>query len=126
MLVCCDVQQSIAFFQDILGFEILERLDDIGLSGWASLRCGSSRIMLTSASYLKPSTFEQPEKPESDVVHYFHCDDVVKLRKHLVSRNVNVSDYFVRFYGKKEIELLDPDGRLLIFGSDTDELPTPE
>ena len=126
MLVCADVQTSIAFYCDVLGFEVADRMDDVGLTGWASLTLGRNRIMLTSASYLKVPEKNEDGRLASDVIHYFHCEDVVGIRTHLVSSGIEVSDFYVRFYEKKEIEFLDPDGRLLIFGEDTDEDPTPE
>ncbi len=126
MLVCSDVQVSIRFYRDILGFEIADRMDDVGLTGWASLTRGSNRIMLTSASYLKAPEKNSDGTLDSDVIHYFHCEDVVGIRTHLLNAGVEVSDFYVRFYEKKEIEFRDPDGRLLIFGEDTDEDPTPE
>lgn len=126
MLVCADVQASIRFYRDILGFEVVDRMDDIGLSGWVSLVRGPNRIMLTSASYLKTPRRNSDGSLDSDVIHYFHCEDVIGVRSHLENAGVTVSDYFVRFYEKKEIEFRDPDGRLLIFGEDTDEEPTPE
>lgn len=82
--------------------------------------------MLTSASYLKAPQKNADGTLDSDVIHYFHCEDVVGIRTHLENAGVSVSDFYVRFYGKKEIEFPDPDGRLLIFGEDTDEDPTPE
>lgn len=82
--------------------------------------------MLTSASYLKAPQQNADGTLDSDVIHYFHCEDVVGIRAHLERAGISVSDFYVRFYGKKEIEFPDPDGRLLIFGEDTDEDPTPE
>lgn len=126
MLVCADVQASIRFYRDILGFEVAERMDDVGLTGWASLARGRNRIMLTSASYLRIPQENADGRLESDVIHYFHCEDVEGIHEHLVNAGISVSDFYVRFYGKKEIEFTDPDGRLLIFGEDSDEDPTPE
>ena len=34
MLICDDVQQSIRFYTDVLGFTVTGRMDDIGKSGW--------------------------------------------------------------------------------------------
>ncbi|MCY4129706.1 MAG: VOC family protein [Gammaproteobacteria bacterium] len=126
MLVCSDVQASIRFYRDILEFDVADRMDDVGLTGWASLTRGRNRIMLTSASYLKAPEKNADGSLDSDVIHYFHCEDVVGIRTYLVNAGVPVSNFYVRFYGKKEIEFSDPDGRLLIFGEDTDEEPTPE
>ena len=126
MLVCTDVQASIKFYCDLLGFEVADRMDDVGLTGWASLTRGTNRIMLTSASYLKAPEKNEDGSLDSDVIHYFHCEDVVGIHSHLKNAGISVSDFYVRFYRKKEIEFFDPDGRLLIFGEDTDEEPTPE
>ena len=126
MLVCTDVQASIKFYCDLLGFEVADRMDDVGLTGWASLTRGTNRIMLTSASYLKAPEKNEDGSLDSDVIHYFHCEDVVGIHSHLKNAGISVSDFYVRFYRKKEIEFFDPDGRLLIFGEDTEEEPTPE
>ena len=126
MLICNDVQKSLAFYRDLLGFEVVDRMDDVGLTGWASLDRGSNKLMLSSPSYIKAPKTKADGSLDSDVVHYFHCQDVIGIRQHLISGGIDVSEFFVRFYGKKEIELLDPDGRTLIFGEDTDEEPTPE
>ncbi|MYD43408.1 MAG: VOC family protein, partial [Gammaproteobacteria bacterium] len=48
MLICNDTQVSIRFYCDVLGFEIIDRMDDVGLTGWASLQRGANRIMLSS------------------------------------------------------------------------------
>lgn len=124
MLVCNDVQVSIAFYRDVLGFEVIDRMDDVGLTGWASLERGANRLMLSSPSYWEPPEKNADGELASDVMHYFHCLDVAGIREHLLAADVEVSEFFVRFYGKKEIEFRDPDGRLLIFGEDTDEEPT--
>lgn len=126
MLLCNDTQKSIRFYRDILGFEVIDRMDDVGNTGWASLQRGPNRIMLASPSYLKSPGTKADGSLDSDVLHYFHCDDVVGIRAHLVASGIDVSNLFVRFYGKKEIEFRDPDGRVLIFGEDTTEEPTPE
>jgi len=54
------------------------------------------------------------------------AEDVVALHGSLKQAGHAVSDPAVRFYGMKEIELVDPDGHVLIFAQDTDEPPTPE
>tara|TARA_E500000331_G_scaffold355516_1_gene411205 strand:- start:223 stop:462 length:240 start_codon:yes stop_codon:yes gene_type:complete len=52
MLMCQDVQASIDFYTQVLGFEVEGRMDSIGKSGWASLHNGPARIMLASPSYI--------------------------------------------------------------------------
>lgn len=126
MLICSDVQRSISFYSDVLGFEVVDRMDDVGLTGWASMRRGSNRLMLASPSYVPMPIRNEEGSLKSDVLHYFHCENLEQIRRHLVAKQVEVSPFVVRFYGKKEIEFRDPDGRTLVFGEDTDDEPTPE
>ena len=124
MLLCDDVQEALAFYRDILGFEVRDRMDDVGRSGWASLECGGARIMLASPTYI-------PAAPKIDgrhtqAFHYLYVDDVAALHASVRERGWPATDLVVRFYGMKEFETTDPAGHMLIFGQDTDEAPTPE
>jgi len=119
MLMCHDVQKSIAFYCDALGFEVVNRLDDVGRSGWASLRNGQAQVMLASPSYV-------PMAPRINGRHtsslcYIYIDDVAALHASLLAAGHAVTDVVVRFYGMKEFELVDPDGHVLVFGQETDE-----
>ena len=60
MLVCKDVPASVEFYKNILGFEIINKDDDIGKSGWAVLRNGNIDIMLASPAFLpEPAKVEK-------------------------------------------------------------------
>lgn len=124
MMMCNDVQATIDFYCDVLGFEVSDRMDNVGASGWASLERGPVRIMLASPTYI-PSPQPTNGKLE-EVLFYFYTEDVVQLRNHIDEKGYPVSDFAVRFYQMKEIELIDPEGHVLIFGQDTNEPPTPE
>ena len=125
MLVCNDVKQSYDFYTNMLGFEGVDFDPSIGLTGFATIEFGSIRLMLTSPSYYQaPSA--QDGKPLTDTIYYYYTDDVIGLKRQFDDRGIETSDLKVRFYGLKELEIQDPDGRLLIFGEDTDEPPTPE
>ena len=122
MLICEDVQEVLAFYTDVLGFEVRDRMDDVGRSGWASLQCGGARIMLASPTYI-------PLAPRIDgrltlALHYMYVDDVAALHASVVGTGWPASDLVVRFYGMKEFETTDPAGHVLVFGQDTDETPT--
>lgn len=123
-MICRDVQAAIQFYCDVLGFQVQGRMDDVGTSGWASLKRGQVELMLASPSYLP--TPNPTDGRLSEVLFYFYTDDVAGLREHIVRKGHPVSDFAVRFYQMKEIELTDPEGHVLIFGQDTDEPPTPE
>jgi len=124
ILICEDVQKSIDFYCRILDFEVADRMDDVGKTGWASLRNGRVRLMLGSPTYLPEPKKTDGKYPQA--VYYFYPEDVAALRDSIIAKNEEVSELQVRFYGMKEFEMLDPDGHMLLFGQDTDETPAPE
>ncbi|MEZ5351014.1 MAG: VOC family protein [Bryobacteraceae bacterium] len=124
MLLCRDAQAAIRFYVDVLGFEVMSRMDDVGRSGFASLRRGKAQIMLASPTSV-------PEAPRiggryTQAVYYFYPADVVALREEVMAAGGAPSELAVRFYGMKEFELVDPEGHVLVFGQATDEPVTPE
>lgn len=52
MLLCADVPASVRFYTDVLGFEVVDRMDDVGATGFASLRNGKAMVMLASPTYI--------------------------------------------------------------------------
>ena len=122
MVSCDDVQDSIAFYTENLGFSVSDRMDTVGKSGWASIRNGSVQLMLASPDYIP-----QPQKSEgrySQAMYYFYPEDVQSLHADLQQRGLSVSELTARFYGMTEFEMLDPSGHVLVFGQETDEIKT--
>jgi len=124
ILICEDVQKSIDFYCRILDFEVADRMDDVGRTGWASLRNGRVQLMLGSPTYLPEPKKTDGKYPQA--VYYFYPEDVAALRDSIIAKGGEVSELQVRFYGMKEFEMLDPDGHMLLFGQETGEAPTPE
>lgn len=124
ILICRDVQKAIRFYTEVLDFEVRDRMDDIGRTGWASLERNGIRLMLASPSYIREPNPIEGELHEA--LYYFYTDDVESIRARLVNAGLSPSKFAVRFYQMKEVEVTDPEGHVLIFGQDTDEPPTPE
>lgn len=121
MLICRDVPKMIDFYTGVLDFRIVNRMDDVGRSGWASLRNGRTQIMFASPSHIPVP--DPGEEGHRQVMYYFYPEDVVKLHAAVRDAGYPCTDMVVRFYGMKEFELKDPEGHLLVFGQDTDEPP---
>ncbi len=98
MLLCEDVPASVAFYVDVLGFAVREKLDDVGRSGWASLARGSVRVMLSSPAYIPAAP--KVEGRFTQCIHYFYVDDVAALREAVLAAGAVASDLAVRFYGR--------------------------
>lgn len=119
MLICDDVQESIKFYSNVLGFSVIDRMDTVGTSGWASLNCGTIQLMLASPDYIP-----EPKKSEgrySQAMYYFYPEDVEALHSQIRQHGYEVSELQARFYGMKEFEMLDPSGHVLVFGQESNK-----
>ena len=114
MLMCDDVQASIAFYTDVLGLEVEGRMDDVGKSGWASLMLGRVHLMLASPTYVPTGRQVEGRFPQS--LYYFYVDDIDALYERVRSSGQAPTEIVQRFYDQREFELVDPDGHVLVFG----------
>jgi uncharacterized glyoxalase superfamily protein PhnB len=122
LLQVFDMQTSLAFYQDILGFEIVQRTDH---DWWAMIRLGSATLMLNTA-------YEDDERPaaaapervrgHNDVSLYFEFRDLDALYSHLRACGCALMPPANTSYGLRQLNLKDPDGYELCF---TAPLPAP-
>lgn len=118
MLICDDTQESIRFYSDVLGFEVTDRMDNVGKSGWAALCLGKTRLMLASPDFLP--TPQKTDGRFSQAMYYFYPENVEELHTNIQGKGHEVSDLTERFYGMKEFEMVDPSGHVLVFGQEMD------
>ena len=119
-----DMPTSLAFYRDILGFEIVQgapapdeiKNDDFG---WVWLRRDGADLMLNT---LYDPDAERPPSPEparvaahDDTGLFFGCPDVDGVYEHLRAKGVTVEAPRVAPYGMKQLWLKDPDGFTLCF-----------
>jgi len=119
LLQVFDMPTSIAFYRDVLGFEVVatSRPGEEQF-GWALLRLHGVELMLNTA-YEDDS---RPAKPDpariaahDDTAIYFGCPDVDAAYEYLRSRISNVKKPKVAHYGMKQLYIHDPDGYNLCF-----------
>jgi catechol 2,3-dioxygenase-like lactoylglutathione lyase family enzyme len=117
LLQVFDMPISIAFYRDVLGFEVVatSRPEQFG---WALLRLNGVELMLNTA-YEDDS---RPAKPDpariaahDDTAIYFGCPDVDSAYEYLRPRMANLKKPSVASYGMKQLYLHDPDGYNLCF-----------
>ncbi len=123
LLICRDVPGSVTFYTEVLGFEVLDRMNDVGATGFATVGSGPARIMLASPTYM-------PEAPRVDgrypqAACYLYVDDVAALRRRVVEADWPATDCVDRFYGLREFEVVDPEGHVLLFGQDIEVTDPP-
>ncbi|MYD45582.1 MAG: hypothetical protein F4W92_04450 [Gammaproteobacteria bacterium] len=103
----------IQFYVEPLNFQIVDRMDDIGLSGWTAIARDNFEIMLASPSYIPAPNDE--ESVLNQVILYVDVTALLELREEIRTKDYPVGKIENRFYGNREFELLDPEGHRIIF-----------
>ena len=113
LLQVFDMPTSIAFYRDVLGFQILGPVPDGDQCDFAMLKLHESELMLNTAY----EADERPPAPDPartaahrDTALFFDCADVDAACAYLRRRGIDVKDPVVRDYGMKQLYLMDPDG----------------
>jgi uncharacterized glyoxalase superfamily protein PhnB len=115
LLQVFDMRTSVAWYRDVLGFEVLQTHEPDGHFYWAMLQLGNARLMLNAAyeDELRPP--KPPSTKHDDVTLYFACADVDAAYDHVLMKGVVVSPPKVAYYGMKQLYVKDPDGFELCF-----------
>jgi glyoxylase I family protein len=115
LLQVFDMPTSVAFYRDVLGFEIVETSERRGADDfdWAMLRRDGITLMLNTA-------YEEDNRPpepvaarvaaHDDVGLFFGCRDLDKAYTHLRAKGVSAEEPRVAPYGMRQLWLKDPDG----------------
>lgn len=116
MLICRDVQASVRFYCDVLGFRVKDEMADVGKTGWASIECGRAALMLASPTYVPEAPTVDGRHPQA--IHYFYPRDLDAVHQRVEDAGWPVGAIEERFYGMREFEVVDPSGHVLCFGQD--------
>jgi uncharacterized glyoxalase superfamily protein PhnB len=120
LLQVFDMETSMKFYCDVLGFEIVT-VDDKKKAphhDWVWLRLNDAELMLNTA-------YERDERPQSpdeqrvrahdDTCLYFGAPDVDAVYRDLLAKGVKLNAPKVSWYGMKQLYLKDPDGYAICF-----------
>jgi len=116
LLQVFDMPESLGFYRDKLGFEVVQTSGQGDNSGWAMLKLNDAVIMLNTM-------YEDQDRPavpdpvrknnHSDTALYFRCPDVNAAYDYLLSKGIQVEKPYKTGYGFYAIDLTDPDGYYL-------------
>lgn len=109
---------SLAFYRDLLGFEIVQQAPPGDRCDWAWLRRDGAELMLNTM-------FESDNRPpipdaarvagHGDTGLFIGAPDVDAMYEYLRAKGVEVRAPVVRDYGMKQLYLKDPDGYGICF-----------
>lgn len=116
LLTVEDIDRSIAFYQDKLGFSVAGRADDDGRLFWCRLERGGATIMLQQGDEEDGSAGGRGR----GVAFFFVCDDAERLHAELSSRGEQLAPVAVAEYGMKQLVVPEPDGYSICFESPTE------
>ena len=116
LLQVFDMRSSVAFYRDVLGFEVVSSYEPEGHLYWVMLKNGGASLMLNA----KYEDSERPTAPEpvtrdEDVTLYFGCKEVDAFYAELREKGVPVQQPQTAFYGMRQMYLTDLDGYHLCF-----------
>jgi catechol 2,3-dioxygenase-like lactoylglutathione lyase family enzyme len=121
LLSVYDMPESVHFYCDLLGFEIVNHspLLPSGSFHWCLLRKGGAELMLNthyeSNDERPPARGAEWRATHGDVTLYLGCPDVDGAYQELRALGVDVKEPQVAPYGMKQMGLTDPDGYGLCF-----------
>jgi catechol 2,3-dioxygenase-like lactoylglutathione lyase family enzyme len=115
LLQVFDMQTSLKFYCDVLGFEVVDKTDH---DWWAMIGLGDARLMLNTA-------YEDGKRPKAadpkrvlghrDVSLYFEFLDLDGLHAYLRDKGYEVQPPVKTSYGLMQMSVRDPDGYELCF-----------
>ena len=114
LLQVYDLPMSLAFYRDVLGFELVQGDD----SWWAMLRLGEAYLMLNTAyedNERPPAADPKRVRGHNDLSLYFSTTDPDALYAHVRARGCDAAPPVNTTYGMRQVNLKDPDGFELCF-----------
>jgi catechol 2,3-dioxygenase-like lactoylglutathione lyase family enzyme len=110
-LAVTDIEASVRFYVDGLGFEGTKSWEPEGKLRWCWLQLGGAALMLQE--------IEVAGKVGAGVTIYFLCEDALAIYREATARGIEAGRPFVG-NGMWVTEMRDPDGYRLAFESPTD------
>ena len=113
LLYVSDINRSVAFYCDTLGFKLLESYRPEDKLCWCRVARGGSALMLQQVSATKN---DEPKRGHG-IIFYFLCADANAIHAELKSAGLELEPPKTAFYGMNQLEFPDPVGYALCFQS---------
>lgn len=114
-----NIEESVRYYVDGLGFEMIENWMDGGKLRWCWLRLGGAALMLQELRKEGHDSWVPVGKLGEGVSICFLCEDALSIYRQVTSRGIQASRPFVG-NGMWVTSLSDPDGYRIDFESTTD------
>jgi lactoylglutathione lyase len=119
MFMVSDMDASLKFYIDGLGFAILNTWTPCGKIEWCRLQREGGPLMLQEFRVSEKKPYLSGNKPGAGVSTWFQCRDSLVLYPEFIKKGVAVKEPFVG-NGLWDVQVTDPDGYILHFESPAD------
>lgn len=109
MIRVSDYQRAKAFYMNVLGFDVINEAGD-PIVGFGIFKAGSAQIFLHA--------WDGAAEPWENWRAYFYVDDQPAMIERLKAQSCPFKGPTDTFYNMREVEVTDPDGNVLCFGTD--------
>ena len=113
-----NMAESLKFYCEILGFEVVSSDTNGTPQDWCLLCWGEAQLMLNTIyepGHAPPFRDQARSNYHDDTALFFSCENVEETAAYLKSAGFEVDGPMVREYGMKQLYLHDPDGYNLCF-----------
>ena len=119
-LMVNDVEETIEYYTDILGFTLLKTVPEKGNPDWAMVKRNDVVLMFQSAKSLKDELPKlKSQKPGGGLTFYIKVDRITELHEELVENEVEIiADLESTFYDTIEFSIIDNNGYILTFSEE--------
>jgi lactoylglutathione lyase len=117
LLNVADIEASLGFWRDLVGFEVITRFESEGRLAFVNLRSGDVELMLNARGGDPAPRRARPHYTEA--VIYLGVDSVHDLVRDLRAKGRDAPEPEAQQYGLDEITVRDPDGYEIAFTSPT-------
>jgi len=119
-LMVSDVEETIEYYTDILGFTLLKHIPEEGKLDWAMVKRNDVVLMFQTIKSLTHNIPRlQGSKPGGGLTFYIEVDRITELHEQLSTDGVEIiSDIESTFYDTIEFSILDINGYILTFSED--------
>ncbi len=111
-----DVNTTIDFYKNILGFEVLATVPETGTFNWAMLKQGNVEIQLQTRASLSEEIPIFHDKPIGGALTlYIGVEGIQELHERIKQRVRVVQNMHTTFYGTREFAIQDSNGFAISF-----------
>ena len=106
-----DVEASVTFYCDVLGFTLQDKVEWAGRTEWALLQTGKVQLMLCASQ----GNIDDEDHGMNEGIFFLHLDNPDAVILQMTNRGLNREVRPESQWGSKDFYLRDPDGYILWF-----------